>query len=199
MDSEKVGLQTLILASTSPYRRALLGRLGIPFECVAPGVDEAQAQAEGAAELVSYLAHAKASAVAAGAGKALVIGSDQVAVLHGDILGKPLEHESAVEQLRQASGQRVEFLTAACVLSNEHQDVLRHTDRTSVSFKRLSHRQIENYLRVERPYDCAGSFKCEGLGIALFATIESTDPTALQGLPLIWVVHALQHFGLPVI
>lgn len=199
MSPEKGGSPTLILASTSAYRRALLGRLDVPSECIAPDIDETRLSTEEPEDMVTRLAKSKAAAVAAASADALVIGSDQVAVLQGDVLGKPLEHEVAVAQLRRASGQRVEFLTAVCVLHTRRREVLHHTDRTAVSFRRLTNRQIENYLRREQPYDCAGSFKCEGLGIALFEAIESTDPTALQGLPLIWLVQALQRFGLDVI
>ena len=194
----KSGSPELVLASTSVYRKALLDRLGLRFDCVSPDVEEERLPGEHPEDLASRLAHAKASAAPA-TSNTLVIGSDQVAVLDGDAIGKPMEHERAVAQLKSASGRRVEFLTAVCVLHAGRRETLQHTDRTSVSFRQLTDRQIDSYLRRERPYDCAGSFKCEGLGIALFEAIETTDPTALQGLPLIWLTQALGHFGLEVL
>ncbi len=175
----------LVLASTSRYRQALLARLGIPFRVTAPDVDETRGADEAPEALVRRLAQAKASSVAAGMGAGVVIGSDQVAVLEGNILGKPGSHTVALGQLRNAAGKTAEFLTAVSVLSIAGKQALHHVDHTRVVFKPLRDEQIERYLRREKPYDCAGSFKCEGLGIALFESIETVDPTALTGLPLI--------------
>lgn len=188
-------MRTLILASSSPYRRALLGRLGLPFECLPAGLDEQPLANERPAELVRRLAHAKARAVAQP--DAVVIGSDQVAVLGGTaILGKPGSHDKATEQLRGLRRQVVRFLTAVVVVDGPGGTCHEHLDETTVTFKNLSDAEIEAYLVREQPYDCAGAFKAEGLGIALFDRIESHDPTALIGLPLIWLSSALARVGL---
>lgn len=190
---------TLILASTSPYRRALLDRLGLNFEVVAPAVDETAKAGETSTELVLRLALAKARAVASQRDDAVVIGSDQVADLQGDILGKPGNHERATEQLRRLSGQSALFHTAVAVVAVERGEmrferVLLAT--VAVRFRRLDGAEIESYLVAERPYDCAGSAKSETRGIALLESIESDDPTALIGLPLIRTCQLLRAAGI---
>ena len=177
--------RSLVLGSTSPYRRELLQRLQIPFEVASPDVDETPAKQEAPEHLARRLALAKAHAVAALFPTAVVIGSDQVAELHGLPLGKPGNHERATEQLRQMRGQTVLFQTAVAVVCLESGFEACETAVVKVVFRNLTDDEIENYLRIEQPYDCAGSAKSEGLGIALLASIESDDPTALIGLPLI--------------
>lgn len=188
--------ETLILASTSRYRSELLGRLGIPFRAQAPGVDEAGLPAETPHDRALRLARAKAAAVAARNPGAWVLGSDQLAVRDGEVLGKPLDVARCVAQLLDSSARRVAFLTAACLLRAGDGPRLEHVDTTLVWFRALSAPEVRHYVEVERPLDCAGGFKCEGLGIALFERIESNDPTALIGLPLIWVAQALRQVGL---
>ncbi|KAF1687513.1 septum formation inhibitor Maf [Pseudoxanthomonas broegbernensis] len=183
----------LILASTSPYRRQLLERLRLPFQCVGPGTDERPRPAEPPADLAPRLAAAKAAAVAASRPDAWVIGSDQCADLEGRILGKPGGREAAIAQLAAASGRTVDFHTAVCLRRGDR--VLAAADLTRVRFRRLDAAEIARYVDAERPYDCAGSFKCEGLGIALFEAIETRDPTALVGLPLIALTGLLREAG----
>lgn len=187
----------IVLASTSSYRRALLAKLGLPFETAAPGVDESPLDNEAPDALVLRLAQAKALAVAQQFPGSLVIGSDQVAVLDGEIVGKPLSRERAVAQLQKAAGRRVEFLTGLCVTDGT--TVEAELDRCAVVFRELSAGQIERYVDRDQPLDCAGSFKSEGLGIALFQRIEGEDPNALVGLPLIRLVRLLARFGLEVL
>lgn len=186
----------LVLASTSRYRAELLGRLGLPFEREAPGVDEASQPGESPRELAMRLARAKAAAVAARQPGAWCLGSDQVAVLGETLLGKPLTAERCVAQLMAVSGREVVFLTAVCLASAGHERVLEHLDETRVRFRSLAEREVRRYVELEQPLDCAGGFKCEGLGIALFERIDSSDPTALVGLPLIWVAGALRLAGM---
>ena len=192
----------LVLASTSQFRRQLLERLGVPFTVAAPDVDETALPAETAIDLVNRLARAKAEIVASRHPHGLVIGSDQVALQGREILGKPGTTERCIEQLRACSGQRVTFNTAVHIIrsgtgpnggSNES-----HMDTTTVYFRRLGDDEIRRYVGREKPLQCAGGFKVEGLGISLFERIESQDPTALIGLPLIWVAGALRRMGLPV-
>jgi len=192
-------MTALVLASTSPYRRQLLERLGLEFETASPDTDETPRPGETAEQLVLRLAEAKARAVAGNFPDSLVIGSDQVAVLDGRILGKPGDHDTATRQLSDASGRRVEFLTGLCLLNttNDHARVC--VARYGVRFRDLSGSQIENYLRREQPYQCAGSFKSEGLGIALFQRMEGDDPNALIGLPLIELVTMLNAEGVDVL
>ena len=195
----------LVLASTSPYRRKLLVSLGLRFECLPPGVDEQPQPGEDGVALALRLALAKAHAGARQRPDALVIGSDQVAVRDGEVLGKPLQHAAAVAQLRASAGRELRFLTAVClvdaaiVAKQGHADVQSHVDVTQVRMRPLTNDEIERYLAREPAYDTAGSFKVEGLGISLFEWIRSNDPTALQGLPLIWLCAALARAGLPVI
>ena len=186
---------TLVLASTSPYRAQLLTRLGLPFETASPEVDERARPGETPEALVTRLAQAKAEAVAPAHPDSLIIGSDQVAVIDGEILGKPGSHDKALEQLRRAAGRSVTFHTGLCLLdsrSGRHQ-VLCEPFR--VHFRELSDEQLRRYLERERPYDCAGSFKSEGLGITLFRRLEGDDPNALVGLPLIRLVELLGKAG----
>lgn len=175
----------LVLGSTSRYRRELLSRLNLPFETVAPHVDETPLAGETPRALALRLALAKAHAVARQYPQAVVIGSDQVADLHGTPLGKPGTHERAVAQLRQMSGQTVVFQTAVAVVCAATGFEQVDLAPVEVRFRALSDSEIERYLRIEEPYDCAGSAKSEGLGIALLDAIVSDDPTALIGLPLI--------------
>jgi septum formation protein len=186
----------LILASTSRYRRELLERLRLPFEIEAPQVDETPVPGEAPAELARRLALAKAEAVAARHPQAIVIGSDQAADLDGEAIGKPLVHERAVAQLRRMSGRRVVFQTAVAVARRETGFARALLAPVVVRFRELADAEIERYLRIEQPYDCAGSAKAETLGIALLASIESDDPTALIGLPLIRTCELLREAGL---
>jgi septum formation protein len=183
----------IILASTSPYRRDLLARLGLPFTTQSPGVAEDVVDGETPQAMAARLARAKARSIAAPG--ALVIGSDQVASLDGRILRKPGSADVAVAQLRACQGRAVLFHTAVAVIAKDSGASLEHVDRTEVRFRRLDDRALEEYVRVESPLDCAGSFKSEGLGVALFESISSDDPTALIGLPLIFVAHALRTLG----
>ncbi len=184
-----------ILASTSPFRRALLDRLGLPFEVSAPDIEETPRPGEQAAELVARLAEAKARAVAARESQALVIGSDQVAVLDGDILGKPGDHARAVAQLSRASGRTVSFYTGLCLLDSASGRTQVAVEPFWVVFRKLDPECIESYLRREQPYNCAGSFKSEGLGITLFRRLRGDDPNSLVGLPLIRLVDMLKQEG----
>lgn len=188
-------MPAVVLASTSIYRRALLQRILAGFSVAAPAVDESPCNGEAPGDMAQRLAIAKARAVAASHGGQLVIGSDQVAELDGQTLGKPGDHVRAQAQLAACSGRSLRFWTAVCVIDaagNEHAAM----DRTEVHFRALDSREIDTYLRREQPYDCAGSFKCEGLGIALFERIDSSDPTALIGLPLIALSGLLRRAGI---
>jgi len=187
--------RTVVLGSTSRYRRELLSRLNLPFEVAAPEVDETPQPGEAPRELALRLALAKARAVAARHPEAVVIGSDQVADLAGQALGKPGEHARAVQQLRQMRGQTVVFQTALAVvcLATGFEQV--DLAPVRVRFRDLSDEEIEHYLQTEKPYDCAGSAKSEGLGIALLDAIENDDPTALVGLPLIRTARMLRAAG----
>jgi septum formation protein len=188
----------LVLGSTSRYRRELLQRLGLPFEVLAPGVDETPLPDESPAALAGRLALAKARAVARQRPSAVVIGSDQVADLHGEPLGKPGTHERAVEQLRRMRGQTVVFQTALAVVCLERGFEASELAPVRVRFRDLGDEEIERYLRAEQPYDCAGSAKSEGLGISLLERIDSDDPTALVGLPLIRTCGLLRAAGVRV-
>lgn len=185
----------ILLASTSASRRALLARLGLAFECMAPGSDETPRPHETPAALVKRLAAAKANAVAQQYPESLVIGGDQLAVLDGRILGKPGEHAHAVRQLTALSGRTAKFHTGLCVQHAATGRQLLHVDVTEVHFRTLAAEEIERYLQAEQPYACAGSFKSEGLGISLFERIDSQDPTALVGLPLITLCRFLRELG----
>lgn len=188
----------LVLGSTSAYRRSLLERLGIPFTVAAPNVDESMLPGEQPIDLAHRLARAKAENVAERQAKSLVIGSDQLAVSGRDILGKPGSGERAIAQLRQLSGQRVTFYTAVHVINSETRSNEGHLDVTTVHFRTLTDEEIQSYVARDKPYHCAGGFKVESLGISLFSRIESQDPTALIGLPLIWLSAALRRNGFKV-
>ena len=186
----------LILASTSRYRRELMMRLRLPFSVEAPGVDETPQAGETPAALAQRLALAKARAVATRHPHAIVIGSDQVADLDGLALGKPGSHERAVEQLRLMRGRRVVFQTAVAVVRHDRDHDGQDLAAVAVTFRDLDDAEIEHYLHLETPYDCAGSARSESLGIALLSAIESDDPTALVGLPLIRTCRLLREAGL---
>ncbi|HEX2012327.1 MAG TPA: Maf family nucleotide pyrophosphatase [Roseateles sp.] len=183
----------LILGSSSPYRRELLQRLRLPFETCSPDIDESALPGEAPAASATRLALEKAQAVARLHPDALVIGSDQVAELHGQALGKPGSHERAAAQLRAMSGQEVLFHTALAVVCAESGFTSQDLAPVRVRFRQLDEAEIDNYLRAEQPYDCAGSAKVEGLGITLLRAVESDDPTALIGLPLIRLCAMLRH------
>ena len=184
----------LILASTSPFREELLTRLGLIFETAAPDVDETRRENESATTLVRRLSEAKARAIGA-AQLGLVIGSDQVATLGDTILGKPDSHECAMEQLRLLSGNAVTFQTGLCLLDSENDSLQLDVVPFTVHFRKLGEAQIDRYLRHDQPYNCAGSFKSEGLGITLFERMEGDDPTALIGLPLIRLTAMFEKAG----
>ena len=186
---------TIILASSSAYRRGLLDRFLDHFETMSPDVDESNDQGLSPADLAAYLARKKAEAVAINARDALVIGADQLAVLDDQVLGKPGDHQKAVEQLLAASGKTVTFLTAVCVLEPIDKTRFEHTDKTTVRFRQFDRRLAEAYLRHDEPYDCAGSFKLEGAGFVLFDAVNTDDPTALIGLPMIWIADRLLQLG----
>jgi 7-methyl-GTP pyrophosphatase len=187
----------IILASTSRYRRELLARFGVPFEAHPPEVLETPRPGELPMDRARRLALEKAQALAVRFPEALVIGSDQVAAAHDGILDKPGSAPAARLQLQRLSGSSARFYTACAVLCREAQLHLVHLDTTSVRVRQLSAEEIERYVERETPYDCAGGFKAEGLGITLFESIESVDPTALIGLPLIWLAGALRSGGCP--
>ena len=187
--------RTVVLGSTSRYRRELLSRLNLPFEVAAPDVDETPQAGEAPRELALRLALAKARAVATRHPQAVVIGSDQVADLAGQPLGKPGTHERAVEQLRRMRGQTVVFQTALAVVCQATGFEQVDLAPVKVQFRQLTDEEIETYLQLEKPYDCAGSAKSEGLGIALLDAIDNDDPTALVGLPLIRTARMLRAAG----
>ena len=190
----------LVLASASPYRRALLERLGLPFRQRSADIDETPQRGESPADLVMRLARSKARAVAGAESGAIVIGADQVAVRGDDILGKPGNPDEAMAQLARSAGRHVEFLTGVCILApGREEEPEEHMDITRVAFRPLEAGEIQRYVAADRPLDCAGSFRAEGLGIALFERIDSQDPTGLVGLPLIWVAQALRRLGLEII
>ena len=189
----------LVLASTSPYRRALLERLGVPFSVADPRAPEARLPGEPPDAMAARLARAKALAVAPGFPGALVIGCDQAVSCGAELLGKPGDHERAVLQLRLLSGREAVFHTALCVHNAQSGTTGARVVPTRVRFRKLDDALIERYLARERPYDCAGSAKTEGLGIALIERIKGDDPTALIGLPLIALVGLLREQGLDVV
>jgi len=195
--SDAVG-SALVLASSSVHRRQLLERLGLPFECAPPGVDEAPLAGESPAALATRLARAKALAVARERNDAIVIGSDQVALRGEQVLGKPGDAERCRAQLAASSGCELTFLTAVCVVAAGGAQTFEHIDRTIVQMRVLDHAEIARYVAQDRPWDCAGGFKAESLGVALMNRIETVDPTALTGLPLIWLAGVLRDCGLSV-
>ena len=185
----------IVLASSSPYRRDLLDRFLDNYEAVDPEVAETNTENLEPAELAPRLARRKAEAVASNAREALVIGADQLAVLDDRVLGKPGDHSRAVEQLLAASGKSVTFLTAVCILDPVGRARYEHTDTTVVRFRNFDRRLADAYLRHDQPYDCAGSFKLEGAGFVLFDSVKTDDPTALVGLPMIWLADRLLQLG----
>ncbi|MCQ2993925.1 Maf-like protein [Pseudomonas syringae] len=189
----------LLLASSSPYRRELLARLRLPFVCASPDIDESHLPNEGPIELVRRLAEEKARALAAAYPGHLIIGSDQVAVLDGRILGKPHTFERAREQLSAASGSSVMFLTGLALFNSSTGGCQVDYVPFTVHMRTLDQASIERYLRAEQPYDCAGSFKAEGLGVSLFRSTEGGDATSLVGLPLIRLVDMLIKEGVQVL
>lgn len=189
----------LLLASTSPFRRNLLTRLQLPFQIVAPTSDETPYPRETGDALVARLAESKAQSVAHQQTSALVIGSDQVAVFKDEIIGKPGNHENAVKQLMQFSSQAVTFYTGLCLWDSDSGRKQVHVAPFFVHFRHLTQQQVEAYLHREQPYQCAGSFKSEGLGIALFDSLTGEDPNSLIGLPLIRLIRMLEAEGIHVI
>ncbi len=189
----------LVLGSMSPFRRQLLLKLGLPFAVHAPHIDEQPQPDETAMALVARLAREKAAAVGAQYADALVIGSDQVAVIDDQILGKPGNHDRAVAQLTACSGRAVQFFTGLCVLDTATGAIHAGVVPFTVHFRSLTAAEIDSYLRREQPYNAAGSFKSEGLGIALFARLEGDDPNALVGLPLILLTQLLAAAGVSVL
>lgn len=183
----------LILASSSKYRRQLLERLGLPFTAISPDIDETPLEHETPATMAIRLAQQKAATIAKQYPNAWIIGSDQSADLHGQVIGKPGNHERALMQLKQMQGQTVVFHTALCLLNGNQGTTV--SVPTRVHFRHLPDSVLDHYLRVEKPYDCAGSAKSEGMGITLLEKIESDDPTALIGLPLIALSDLLRRAG----
>lgn len=190
--------QTLILASSSPYRKEILQKLRIPFECISPEVDETPLAQEKAVDTALRLAQAKAKKVAESQPNALIIGCDQVATLNGMAIGKPITHEKAVAQLMMLSGQEVSFNSALCLYDASKQDMQVTNVPYLVKFKQLNAAQIERYLLLDQPYQCAGSAKSESLGIALMEYMRGDDPNALVGLPLIALIKMLENIGVEI-
>ncbi len=191
-------MQPIILASSSPYRRQLLSRLGLPFESANPAIDETRFPSEQAQTLVKRLSEAKAQALRSAHPEALIIGSDQVAEHQGEILCKPGSRERAIAQLTATSGQRVSFHTGISLLNAKSGMLQTEAPTYTVHFRPLTRQQIERYVDAEQPFDCAGSFKMEGLGISLFEKLEGDDPNTLIGLPLIRLVAMLAREGIAV-
>jgi len=186
----------VVLASSSVYRRRLLTRLLADFECLSPDIDESRLDAEPPADLAARLAASKAQTCAAQRPGAIILASDQVPARGDEVLQKPGSHERAMQQLRRCSGQTVIFHTAVALIWPNSDTPDTHIDQTIVRFRDLTDTEIDSYLRSDEPYDCAGSFKVESRGVILFDSIESQDPTGLQGLPLIWVAARLREGGI---
>lgn len=191
--------QKLVLASTSPFRKQLLEKLHLSFLSAKPNVDESPQNGENAQQLVERLAIKKAQAIVPNYKNALVIGSDQVCVNDGEILGKPGNFENAFLQLKSASGKKITFYTGLAVINSKTGNIQSIVEPFTVTFRELSDAMISHYLRKEQPYNCAGSFKSEGYGISLFAALEGKDPNSLIGLPLISLIKMLEAEGLKVI
>ncbi len=189
----------IILASSSPFRRELLQRLHLDFDCISPEINESRLPDEQAIDYVTRLAVEKAEKIAANHPQAVVIGSDQCAVLGDSILGKPGNHQAAMQQLRNAQGKTVVFHTGLCVICRDISFQQQAEVPFEVDFRRLDDTQLERYLHTETPYQCAGSFKSEGYGITLFERMRGDDPTALIGLPLISLVGLLEQAGISVV
>ena len=195
-DSQKL---RLVLGSSSPFRRSLMERLGLDFATAVPDVDESARPHESPGALVLRLAEEKARSVARDHPRSLIIGSDQVACIDGEILGKPGNRQAAIQQLSRASGEWVYFHTGLCLYNSESDRRQLVCEPYQVQFRRLTREQIEHYLDLERPFNCAGSFRSEGLGIALFERMHGDDPNALIGLPLIRLITMLANEGVAVI
>lgn len=189
----------LVLGSSSPYRKTLLSRLGLPFVIASPEIDETPCTGENGEATSLRLAIAKARSLSGRFKNSLIIGSDQVACLENQQLGKPHTHERAMAQLLAMSGKIVTFYTAVCVYNTQSQQIHTTIDKTKVTMRSYSHLEAENYLLREQPYDCAGSAKMESLGIVLVAKIDTTDPSALIGLPLIGLIRLLSNEGITVL
>jgi MAF protein len=193
----------LVLASTSPFRQQLMQKLMLPFSCVNPDIDETPIKDETALALVKRLAEQKALAganlIAQTSVPQLIIGSDQVALINGQIIGKPYTVDNAIDQLSSASGQAITFYTGLAVFNSANQQMISCVEPFTVHFKHLSTAQIRYYVDAEQPLYCAGSFKCEGLGIALFSRLEGDDPNSLIGLPLIKLIDLLSQHGVDVL
>lgn len=189
----------LVLGSSSPFRKQLLQQLDLEFETDSPDIDETPLADETVEEMVLRLAIAKAAEIAKRHSNSLIIGSDQSALLNGQILHKPGNHETATQQLQGASGQKVVFQTGLCLYNTKTNTYQSKLVPYTVTFRSLSDEMIENYLQKEQPYQCAGSFKSEGLGVALFESMQGTDPSALIGLPLIELTNMLTHEGFSVL
>lgn len=185
----------IVLASSSRYRQGLLDRFLNDYQVISPNVDESALAGEAPQALAERLARHKAEVVSSSNREALTIGADQLAVLNGQVLGKPGNHSAAIEQLLAASGHAVTFLTAVCILDANSRQRFEHVDHTVVQFRRFDRRLAENYLKHDKPYDCAGSFKIEGAGFVLFESVTTDDPTALVGLPMIWLAGRLRELG----
>ena len=185
----------VLLASSSRYRKELLERILEDFSMSSPDIDESQRPGEDSADLVVRLAREKAQAFAGEMKNVIIIGADQVAVLGNEILGKPGDRQQAIRQLMDSSGKSVRFLTAVCVLDILSHNRYEHTDVTTVNFRQFDRRLAEAYVQKDEPYDCAGSFKAEGAGVVLMNSITSEDPTAILGLPLIWLSARLRELG----
>jgi MAF protein len=192
-------MKTLVLGSTSPFRKTLLEKLQLPFICDKPDIDETPQPNESPINLVQRLATEKAKAVSSSHTNALIIGSDQVAVCNGEIIGKPHNYDNAVKQLSSFSGKSITFYTGLCVYCTEKDTSNTLVEPFIVHFKTLTQADINHYLKAEEPYNCAGSFKSEGLGICLFEKLEGEDPNTLIGLPLIKLVALLKQQGLDVL
>lgn len=192
-------MRNLILASSSPFRRQILDKLQLEYSCLSPDIDESPNGNETPVQLVTRLAVAKAQKIAETESDSLIIGSDQVAVLGDEILGKPHTHANAVKQLQRLSGHRVTFLTGLALINSKSGNIQREAVPFDVVFRTLTDEMIENYLRAEEPYNCAGSFKSEALGIVLFDKLEGDDPNTLIGLPLIRLVRMLENEGVNVL
>lgn len=192
-------MQQLILGSSSPFRAELLTKLRLPFITASPDIDESPIDDETPIELVKRLSEQKAHAVANIYPDALIIGSDQIAVIDGDILGKPGSHKVAFQQLRRASGKQVQFLTGLALYNAQQDEMQSLVEPFTVHFRQLSDDQIDYYLHAEKPYNCAGSFKSEGYGISLFSQLQGNDPNSLIGLPLIQLTAMLQRQGIDVL
>ncbi len=189
----------LVLASSSEYRKTLLDKLNLHFVCAQPNIDESAKSLEPPTKLALRLAEEKAKSLALTYPKHFIIGSDQVAIINHTQLHKPGNKQAAIEQLRLSSGKQVNFYTSVCVLDTANNQLKSAIDICTVHFKNLSEQQIKHYINIEQPYNCAGSFKSEGLGIALFERIEGDDPNALIGLPLIKLTQLLKEFNIDVL